>query len=278
MVTRARAPGAGPSGPSGKWTSFPWRVRPVSMAASRPAHSLDEDLFAAPDPGLVAGQRRAVDHRLETLEALGHDVGRHELRLHGGGTGTRARREDERERAVVGRLGADGERLLEVVLALAGEPDDDVGRHRQVVDGGPGRRQPLEVARRRIAAAHGAQHPVAARLEREVQLLAHLGRLGHGRDRFGPQVLRVRAGEAHASDPLDPTDGAQEVGEERSPPCQVAPVGVDVLPQQGDLAVPVRARPSTSATMSCIGRLDLADRAPRARCRTSRNCRSRSGS
>ena len=196
---------------------MPWRVRPVSMAASAAAHSLDEHFFAAPDPGLVAGQGRAIDHRLETLEALGHDLGRHELRLHGRG-GYRTRREDERERAVVGRLGADGERLFEVVLGLAGEPDDDVGRHRQVVDRGPGRGEPFEVTRRRVAAAHGAQHAVAARLERKVQLLADLGRLGHGRDRFGPQVLGMRAGEAHALNPLDPTDGTQQVGEERAAP------------------------------------------------------------
>ena len=202
------------------------------------AHPFDERLFAAADPGLVAGQGRAVDHRLETLEALGHDVGRHELRLHVRGAGAGARREDECERAVVRRLGADRERLLKVVLGLAGEPDDDVGRHRQVVHGGPGRVEPFEVTSRRVTAAHGAQHAVAARLEREVQLLAHLGRFGHGRDRLGPQVLGVGAGEAHAPDPFDATDGAQQVGEERAAPRQVAPVGVDVLPEQGDLAVP----------------------------------------
>ncbi len=44
-----------------------------------PAHTLDEHLLAAPDTSLVPGQGRAVDDRLESVEALGDDLGRDEL-------------------------------------------------------------------------------------------------------------------------------------------------------------------------------------------------------
>ena len=58
------------------------------------------------------------------LDLLGHLVG------HRGGLGAAARRVDEGERVVVADLVADLERLLEVLLRLAREADDDVGRER----------------------------------------------------------------------------------------------------------------------------------------------------
>ena len=79
---------------------------------------------------------------------------------------------------------------------------------------------------------------VAARLQRQVELLAHLGRLGHGLDRLGPQVLRVRAGEADAPDALDRAHGTEQVGEERAALRDVAAVGVHVLPEQRHLGDP----------------------------------------
>ena len=81
-VTRARAPGRrapGRPAPRAKWTSFPWRVRPVSIDSSRRLTPSTSTSSRPADPGLVAGQRGAVDHRLEPLEALGDDVGGHEL-------------------------------------------------------------------------------------------------------------------------------------------------------------------------------------------------------
>ena len=137
---RARAPGAG--GPAAaKWTSFPWRVRPVSIASSRRLTPSTSTSSQRPDPGLVAGQGGAVDHRLEPLEALGDDLGR--ARSSDSMAAARVpgpRREDEGEGAVVAGLGAHGQRVLEVLVGLAGEADDDVGRHGQVVDRRPGPR------------------------------------------------------------------------------------------------------------------------------------------
>ena len=71
-----------------------------------------------------------------------------------------------------------------------------------------------------------------------MQLLADLGRLRHGLDRLGPQVLGVRAGEADAPDAVHRADGAQQLGEERPPLRDVAAVGVHVLPEQRHLGHP----------------------------------------
>ena len=95
--------------------------------------------------------------------------------------------------------------------------------------------EPLHVALRGVAAPHGPQHAIAPRLQGQVQLLADLGRLGHGLDRLGPQVLGVRAGEAHAPDALDGTDGTEQIGEQRSSLRDVATVGVHVLAEQRHL-------------------------------------------
>src|SRR5436190_639391 len=73
----------------------------------------------------------------------------------------------------------------------------------------------LEVALGSVAAVHGGQGPVAARLQREMQVLAHGWCLGHGLDRLGPQVLGMRAGVADPVDALDGSDGSEQVGEER---------------------------------------------------------------
>jgi glutamate mutase epsilon subunit len=48
----------------------------LSVASRR---SFDEHLLASPDARLVLAQGRAVEHRLESLEALLDHVGRHEV-------------------------------------------------------------------------------------------------------------------------------------------------------------------------------------------------------
>ncbi len=108
----------------------------------------------------------------------------------------------------VGLVG-DLERALEVGVGLAREPDDDVGRDREVGNRGPGRAQPFEVARRGVAAVHARQRVVAARLQRQVQVLAHVRALGHRRDRLGAQILGVRRREADALDAVDRVERAQ---------------------------------------------------------------------
>ncbi len=239
-VTRANEPGAGVPAdrPGREVDELPLPGAPRQHGRVPPADALDQGLLAAADACLVPSQGGAVHHRLEAFETLGDHVRRHEARLHVGRSGPRTRREDEGVRAVVPGVGAQRQRGLEVVLRLAGEPHDDVGRHRQVGDGGARRGEPLEVARRGVPAPHGAQHPVAAGLQRQVQLLADLGRLRHGLDRLGPEILGVRTGEADAPDALHRADSAQQLGEEGSPLRDVAAVGVHVLPEQRHLRDP----------------------------------------
>ena len=123
----------------------------------------------------VLGEGRALDHDAQPLEALGRDGGIDEAVDHGRPPRCPAGREDERVGAVVLGGGDDLERALEVVVGLAGEADDDVGRHRQIGNGGAGRRQPLEVALGGVAAVHRGQHAIGAGLQRVVQVLAHAG-------------------------------------------------------------------------------------------------------
>jgi hypothetical protein len=63
-----------------------------------------------------------------------------------------------------------------------------------------------------------------------VDVLAHLRRLGHGGDDALGEVVRVRAGEPHAPDPLHRPDRAQEVGEV----VRAIGVAVDRLAQERD--------------------------------------------
>ena len=58
--------------------------------------------------------------------------------------------------------------------------------------------------------------------------------------------------------PVDRVERAQQLGEARARGAQVAPVGVDVLAEQRDLADAVGDHRRTSATSSSNGRLDLA--------------------
>ena len=199
------------------------------------ARALDKHLLGAADPCTVAGEGGALDHDGQTLEPLCRHFGSHEAVVAARGLGAGARREEEGVRAVVAGFGHHLERALEVVFGLSRETDDEVGGHSEVVDLGARRGQLLEVALGRVAAVHRRQRAVAPGLEREVEVLAHRRRLSHCRDRLGPQVLGVRTGEAHPADAVGRAQRAQEVGEERPPPGQVATVRVDVLPEQRDL-------------------------------------------
>ena len=68
-----------------------------------------------------------------------------------------AGREDEREGAVVTHLLDDLERLREVLLGLAGEADDDVGRERDVGNVLADQRHAIEVALAVVGPPHRLQ-------------------------------------------------------------------------------------------------------------------------
>src|SRR3546814_13052800 len=117
-----------------------------------------------------------------------------------------------------------------------------------------------------VAPVHRGEHAVVARLQREVQLLAHLGSLGHRCDGLRPQVLGVRARVAHPPDALHGSDVAEQLGEERSDlgvaaglagrEGEVAPLAVHVLTEEGALCDAVRcgaAPPWTHFVASAAG-------------------------
>ena len=90
----------------------------VGVPLARP---LDDHLLDPADPGLVPGQRGALHHHPEPLEALGHHVVGHERCRHRRRPGPRSGREDEGVGAVVLGLGRHLEGALEVVVGLARE-------------------------------------------------------------------------------------------------------------------------------------------------------------
>ena len=124
-----------------KCTNLFCRVRPDSHRGVLLAGTLDEHLFDAPDPRLVLGQRAALDDDSQPLESLGSHGGFDEPIGHLGRLGARPRREDERVGVVVLRGSSDLERGGEVVVGLAREADDDVGRHGEVGDRSRARRR-----------------------------------------------------------------------------------------------------------------------------------------
>ena len=146
---------------------------------------------------------------MQPLEPLGRDDRVDELGLHGGGFGALARREDERVGVVVLGLGSHGQRLFEISLGLAGEADDDVGRHGQVIDGAAGFGQACEIPLGGVSAVHQREHPVAPGLQGVVQVLADGCGFRHCGERVGAHVLRVWARVTDPSDTVDGTDVAK---------------------------------------------------------------------
>ena len=94
--------------------------------------------------------------------------------------------------------------------------------------------QDAEVALAPVGAAHRPQHRVRAGLQRHVQRVADVRRLGHRVDHVVGEVARVRGGEPDPLQPVDRAAGPQQLAE-RVPVAELDAVGVDVLPEQGHL-------------------------------------------
>ena len=116
-----------------------------------------------------------------------------------------------------------------------GKGRDDVGGERDVGNPRTQHGDLLPEDLLRVAAHHALQHRVAAGLERQVELLADGGLGRHDFDEVFGDVDGVRRSEAHAANPVHAGHGLQEA---REGPVAV-PVGVDRLPEQGDLGDPV---------------------------------------
>ena len=92
-----------------------------------------------------------------------------------------------------------------------------------------------------VAPGHRLEDIVVAALEGDVEVLADLGQVGAGVDQPFREVAGVAGGEADPLNPLHVMDELEEIGEGvlpapfRGDSGQVTAVGINVLPQQGDL-------------------------------------------
>src|SRR5437016_3456938 len=112
------------------------RVPPRASAQQRrigATRTLDEHLFDPSHSLLVPFVRDALDDVDQALDTFSLDVLRYLIRKLGG-LRTSPRREDEGKGPVVADLLDCVDRLPEILLRLAGEADDQVGRERQIRD------------------------------------------------------------------------------------------------------------------------------------------------
>ena len=177
-----------------------------------------------------------VDHRLQAIESRFFLVQRHIVRQIGGRcTGTRA--ENKAEAHVEADIFNQLHGLFEVVGVFTGETDDEVG-----ADGDVGTRQPQLadlglVFQCRMRPLHQGQNAIGAALYRQMQEADQLGRILVHFDDIVGELDGMAGGVAHAVDAVDGGHQAQQLGEAADIAIEgLAPVGVDVLTQQVDLA------------------------------------------
>src|SRR5262245_55488829 len=201
----------------------------VAVAAARP---VDQHVVGRPELRLPAPSAELVGKRAQPRATLFLHLGPHGVRGRGHGARPRRVREDVHLRDP--GCTDDVERALECSLVLAREPDDDV---RGEVELGQ-RSDAREELPRVVAAVHGAEDPVVARLERDVDV---------ARDRLGlpKRVHELRCDVVHLdrgqSKPVDARDGARLAHEPRQRIAGVAVAeAAEVHARQHDLAVALR--------------------------------------
>eukprot|EP00963_Diacronema_lutheri_P000934 scaffold60_cov325-Pavlova_lutheri.AAC.22 len=220
-----------------------------------PAHELrwilgidpfHQDFLHPPSVPLRTFLGHLLDHPIDPLkpvllDEIGHLIVPFGRRGHGpGGVGGRV---DEIEPDLLD----EGDGVHELLFRLSGESDDDVGaeggvRHvlAYVLDD-------AQVPFPGVSPFHGLENVVVPGLERDVEVLAHLGQFVAGFDQPIGKVTGMGGGESDAFDPRRIVHVIEQIGE--PPPLrrtvlllghhgvQVPPVGIDVLPQEGDLLV-----------------------------------------
>src|SRR5436309_10840636 len=203
---------AGPPGEVDVAAPLP-RLVPVDRVVvmrTRRHDGIDHDLDVSIEPGLVALEPDRLLHAEQRVQApalvLGRDVVG-EMRR----GGARPLRVGSGEDLVVANALEQPQRRLELFLGLAAEADADVRADRNFRDRLANPLEPLEIVLDRVLAAHALEDRVVARLDREVQRLAHRRAVGHGFDQPVGQVPRVRGDEAQAWDRRAAIRGAQVV-------------------------------------------------------------------
>ncbi len=195
--------------------------------------AFDEDALHGADAAVADAAYVRLECGLQMLQSPQLDVVR---RVVGevGRRRARARAEDEAEACVEADVVDQRHQLREVVVALAGEADDEVARQ---ADARAHRAQPADralVLQRRVAALHRGEDAVAAVLHRQVHVVDELWQLRVGVDQPLRELVGVARRVADAIDARDLGDVLEQqrevgdVGRVTHPSA----VGVDVLPEQ----------------------------------------------
>jgi len=176
--------------------------------------ALDEDFLHRAEQRGVAALGVGAEQVQQDLVALLHHRLRH-LAVHrrGRGAGANGVLEDVGH-VVVARL-EQLARLGEVILGLAREADDDVGREIHPRHHGAERIHDFAVALARVGTVHRLEDAVAARLQRQVHVRAQLGQAAIGLDEVLLEAARVRRGEADARDAGDGVHALDQLHEGR---------------------------------------------------------------
>ena len=156
--------------------------------------------------------------------------------VHFGGGGAHPGGVDEGEQGVEADLLQHLQRVLKLLCGLPREAHDDVGGEHDVRDEGLEIPDLFQILRPGVAAVHHLQHPVVPRLEGQVEHRGHLFAPGHGLKQLVGGVLGVGGHKADQEIPGDGVHLLQQVGKIHGL-LQVLPIGVHVLPQQGDVMI-----------------------------------------
>ncbi len=180
------------------------------LGGAPPARGVHQNLDVAPhQPGVERGLNLPLQglqrHDPPCLFSLVHIVGQTL-----GSQRVRTRRILEREHAVVPHQGGERERRLEVLVGLAGEPHDHIGRQRHVRQRLANPRDEIQIALARVAAAHRFQHPRRAGLHRQMQVPAHFWERRHRVEQPRANVPWVRTRKPNALDALDVVNRLQQ--------------------------------------------------------------------
>lgn len=223
----------------------------------------DDDRLCASDSSPMFGQRGSFNNDSQSFKPIADYRRITELIDKFSGFGSLSRRKDEGVgRVVFGRSG-DLKGLFEIRIGFTGITHDDVGGHRKVVNPVASGFEFLEVAIGGVPAMHQRENAVTTRLQRKMKVWANGRVRPHCGNRVLAQILGVWTRETHTIDPINLTDRRQEVSEEgASAPVlgpelsgdvdvigsgskrpsatrQIAPIGIDVLAQQGDFPNPI---------------------------------------
>ena len=204
--------------------------------AGQTAFLFEQHRNLAADHGVLQFTLLLIDQRLETLEPVALDVLGHLIALGGRGAGAGGILEGKGG-AVAG--GPDQiERGLEILFGLFGETDDEIARQMQI---GTHLAQPvdqLQIAFGGMGAVHPLEDLVRTGLHRQVQIGHQLVTLAMRRDQIVGHVVGMRGGVADSGQPVDLAQAPDQPRQRPVAAFSGAVIGVDVLPQQGELAHP----------------------------------------